>query len=76
LYSYLALNKSDTFWKYHCQNKPNKDKFFSQEFKNLITCMLQLEPNHRPSMSEVQSHPWMQGPVPTSEEVVEEFQNR
>jgi hypothetical protein len=38
--------------------------------------MLQLEPNHRPSMSEVQSHPWMQGPVPTSEEVVEEFQNR
>jgi len=21
--------------------------------------MMQLEPNHRPSMSEVQAHPWM-----------------
>lgn len=38
--------------------------------------MLQLESSHRPSMSEILAHPWMQGPVPTQEQVQAEFDKR
>jgi len=38
--------------------------------------MLQLDPSHRPSMSEVMAHQWMQGESPTSEEVFAEFETR
>jgi len=54
----------------------NGDPFFSQDFKDLITGMLQLDASHRPSMSEVMNHPWMQGPIPTAEEVFAQFEIR
>ena len=38
--------------------------------------MLQLDAAHRPSMSEVMNHPWMLGPVPTPEQVYQEFEKR
>lgn len=54
----------------------NGDPFFSNDFKDLVTGMLQLDASHRPSMSEVMNHPWMQGPTPTEEEVLAEFEQR
>lgn len=38
--------------------------------------MLQNDPQHRPSLSEVFGHPWVQGELPTEEEVTAEFQQR
>jgi len=38
--------------------------------------MLQLDPSHRPSITEVMAHPWMQGETPTKEEVQAEFAQR
>lgn len=78
-YKVLAANRADIFWKTHSTNKPkleNGDPFFSEDFKSLVTGMLQLDAAHRPSMSEVMNHPWMMGPVPTSEEVFAEFEKR
>lgn len=78
-YKVLAANRADIFWKTHSANKPklaNGDPFFSNEFKDLITGMLQLDVAHRPSMSEVMNHPWMQGPTPSEEEVFAEFEKR
>ena len=46
-YKKVAMNRSDLFWQNHCLNKHNKDQYFSKEFKNLISHMLQLEPVHR-----------------------------
>ena len=66
-YKCLAANRADIFWKTHCKSKPNQEKFFSDEFKDLIQAMLQLDSIHRPSISEVLAHKWMQGPVPTQE---------
>lgn len=31
---------------------------------------------HRPTIPEVLAHPWMKGPTPTYEQVLEEFQTR
>ena len=38
--------------------------------------MLALEPEKRPSIEQIMSHPWMKGPLPTHEEVFFEFSKR
>jgi len=75
-YRCLAGKRGDIFWRTHSKSKPDGDKFFSEEFKDLIECMLKLEPVQRPSITDVIQHPWMQGPTPSREEVVSEFQRR
>jgi serine/threonine protein kinase len=68
-YRLLCANRADLFWKAHSKNKPNGADFFSEDFKNLITSMLQFDPTHRPSLAEVKSHPWYNGPVATLEDI-------
>ena len=75
-YKCIAANRADIFWKTHMDRKPKDQEFMSEDLKDLIISMLQLDPNHRPSMSEILSHPWMLGPVPTKEEVQLEFAKR
>ena len=38
--------------------------------------MLQVEPSHRPSMSEVLAHPWMQKETPTIQDIQSRFEQR
>jgi serine/threonine protein kinase len=73
-YKLLATQRSDLFWKAHSQRKPAG--FFSDEFKDLITCMLQLHPHQRLCMADIIGHPWMQGEVSAREEVLVEFEKR
>jgi len=69
-YRLLCANRADLFWKAHSKNKPNGMEFFSEDFRNLITSMLQYDPAHRLSMAEVKAHPWyVNGPVVTLEEI-------
>lgn len=48
-YKFICANRADIFWKAHSQNKPAG--FFSEEFKDLITSMLQFDPSKRLSMA-------------------------
>ena len=75
-YRCLAANRADIFWRTHCKNKPAGEAFFSEDFKDLVQCMLQLDPAHRPSIQEVLAHKWMQGECPTPEQVFAEFEKR
>jgi len=75
-YRLIYANRADLFWKAHSKNKPNGVEFFSEEFKNLITFMLQFDPAHRLSIAEVKAHPWFNGTVATIEEVQQEFAYR
>lgn len=75
-YRLICANRADLFWKAHSKNKPNGAEFFSDEFKNLITSMLQFDPTHRLSLAEVKAHPWYNGPVATLEDVHAEFTQR
>ena len=70
-YKLLCANRSDLFWNSHSKNKPQD--FFSKEFKLLITSLLSWDPTHRPSISEVKAFDWVNGPVPTNEEILLEF---
>ena len=72
-YQAFQKNRSDCFWKSMLQRNGGENSF-SPEFMSLINCMLSADPFHRPSIYEVMSHPWLNGPVPTQAEIVAEFQ--
>lgn len=75
-YRLLCANRADLFWKAHSKNKPNGADFFSEDFKNLITAMLQFDPAKRPSMADLKAHPWYNGEASTLEGVRAEFDRR
>ena len=75
-YRLICANRPELFWKAHSRNKPNGEAFFPEDFKTLITGMLQLDPTHRLSISEIKQHPWYQGQTVTLEEINEEFNKR
>lgn len=68
-YRCIAASRADIFWRTHCKSKENGENFFTQEFKDFVQAMLQLDPAHRPSIPEVLAHPWMKGETPSYEEV-------
>jgi serine/threonine protein kinase len=69
-YRLLCANRADLFWKAHSKNKPEGLQFFSEDFRQLITAMLQFDPAQRPSMAEVLAHPWVNNnDAPTLEEI-------
>ena len=75
-YRCLAANRADIFWKTHCKNKAEGEGFFSEEFKNLVQSMMQLDPAHRPSATEVLAHPWFDGETMSKDAVIAEFSKR
>jgi serine/threonine protein kinase len=75
-YKCIAGNRADIFWRTHSKNKPGGENFFSKELKELLTCMLQVEPAHRPSMAEILAHPWMKLDTPSIEEIKTAFFQR
>lgn len=75
-YKLITCNRADLFWGLHTKKKEGGLAFFSEEFMNLITQLLACDPVQRPSLSEVKAHPWYTGPVPSHEEIKEEFKNR
>jgi len=48
----------------------------SDEFKHLVTIMLSADMTIRPSISEIKAHPWTSGELPTTTEVITEFERR
>jgi len=72
-YKCIAAGRGDVFWTQHSKNKPNGMEFYSEEFKDLIWRMLQLDPVNRLSIAEVRAHPWMNGEIPSQDEVYMAF---
>lgn len=74
-YKCYFKNRSDIFWK-TMLGKHGDQKAFSPEFMDLINCLLQVDPIHRPTVYEIISHDWCKGAVPSQQEVIMEFQQR
>ena len=49
---------------------------FSNELRDLVAKMLSYKPEDRLSMEEVYAHAWMQGEMPTHEEILAEFNKK
>ena len=56
-YSLLAQKKYDKFWEF--QEKSNPSVNFSEDFKSLVTMMIEPSPQNRICMSDVIGHPWL-----------------
>lgn len=74
LYRCLAAKRADVFWTTHLREKPAD--YYTEEFKDLVQSMLQLDGPERPSLEQIMAHPWMQAPTPSKEEVYAEFKKR
>lgn len=66
-YNLIASNKAEEFWKIHQKEKVNG--FYSDNFMDLITNMLQFNSGQRLTLADIFGHPWLQGPTPTQDEV-------
>lgn len=76
-YKLICISKLDVFWKAHARNKPGGEAFFSANFMDLISNMLQYEPEKRLTMEQVKAHPWYNDSnCATLEEVQQEFLRR
>jgi len=75
-YKLIVQNRADLFWKAWAQYHPEDDNYYSDEFKDLVTTMIDFYPQKRPLMADIIGHPWMQGECATHEEIVQEFQER
>lgn len=65
----------ESFWSVHEGNKPKG--YFSEDFKDLITHMLQYDPSNRLSIADLAAHPWVQnGAVATKQELTADFVKR
>ena len=56
-YQLLCTYNSADFWRIHEANKP--PDYYSEDFKDLITSMLQFNPNQRLTIADIIGHPWM-----------------
>jgi len=75
-YKCIAANRIDIFWNSHAKNLKEKAGILTKDFKKLFQAMVQLDSSQRPTMSEIMSHPWVQGPLPDPLEVKAEFESR
>ena len=76
-YKLLATNRSDLFWKAHSNPQRKAADFYSEDFKDLLTCMMQFHPHQRLCIADIIGHPWLaSGNVASAEAVREEFANR
>ena len=74
IYKQMIEHRLDKFWETLEQHQ--QEGHFSQNFKDLISCMLDFHPSKRLVMADLVGHLWMQGEFPTEEEVLEEFARR
>lgn len=70
-YKFIAGNMPHMFWDIYKKVVP-----LSEELKDLLTGMMQLDPSARFTLDEILAHPWVQGPVPNPEEIRKEFEMR
>lgn len=76
-YAYLAGKRSDLFWKAHKNAETaGEPEVFTKDFMDFFEQMVQLNPKHRLSASQILSHPWMKGAKATSAEIKREFLER
>ena len=73
-YNLIINQRSDQFWQEHEAQKGQG--FYSEEFMDLVTRMMQFTPNSRLSIAEVMNHPWLQGEMATHDEIRANFTQR
>lgn len=74
-YKCIHYNREDMFWQMHITGDEDED-LFSDDLKDILMALLQYNSVHRPSLAEIKEMAWYNGPMPTDDEIIEEFKER
>lgn len=72
LYQYIIDRQYDDFWEAWSQSEEGKKcnkAFLTDDFKDLIVRLLTYECKDRPTLKQIQNHPWFLGKLPKPEQV-------
>jgi len=69
-YKSIATNDWESFWEVH------SDLPLSKNFIDFFSRMVNIDPVERMNLAEIKAHEWYNGPVPTAEEIQDEFKMR
>jgi serine/threonine protein kinase len=61
IYKNIATKTYEKFWAFHAKSMPDKEKFFSEDFKSLVNSMLCMDPKGRITLDEAIAHVWSKG---------------
>lgn len=64
----ILINDSECFWKVYEQVQDTKVEF-EQSFKELFSAMVDVEPEKRPTLQDIKSSEWYNGPVYSRKEM-------
>jgi serine/threonine protein kinase len=67
----LLISKPALFWKVHFKKFGNEQP--SEEIKELITKMLEFDPEQRITLENIKNCDWYNGPVPSKEDIIAEL---
>jgi hypothetical protein len=59
LYKFIYLRKADEFWAEWVKKVNKKKRKIPEDFKSLVTQMIDPNPELRPSITDILNHPWM-----------------
>lgn len=65
----LMINNTNLFWEKHCEIQKKDASFFDEDFKMLFNAMVRLNPEERPTIEQIKSSKWFNGPTYTQQEV-------
>lgn len=68
----LMRKNNNKFWEIHSKHQ-GSSSFFDKNFKNLINWMMYEEARERPSLEEIEQHPWFNGETLTNDEYQNEM---
>ena len=71
-YRLIAAGRAELLWLAHAEAEEGND-IYSAEFKDLFEKMMTLNPAQRPTIDEILAHPWMQGGVPSEQDIHADF---
>lgn len=77
-YKLLCSGKESFFWEQHEKNiiKESDEEVFSEDLRELLTSMLAIDPEDRPTIEEIKQNAWVKGPLATSNELKTEMEKR
>ena len=65
----LLDEANSVFWQKHCEIQGKSAQFFDIEFRKLFNACVSVNPNERPSLSDIKKSKWYNGPVYSQQEV-------
>ena len=76
LYPHFCINRGNYWAFWRSQFKDPKTNPITEDFISLMDFLLEMDPDNRATLADVEAHEWMKGATPTQTEIVQEMSKR